>query len=174
MAKTLSDETVDTDYGQFDIVWSPEGGFDGEDERFFAGQINGLVGAGDPNGIYLVLGRRSGGSQVRIVLHDDHPGDPDGSWEDVVEVSAVVPSDGQPAWLSWAGESGGDLDLPAGSYRVRVSARGRDAGRADEFADEVVDFYLVEFWPGQVTDDAILRTGSEDALYWHKEWGTRR
>ena len=94
------------------------------------------------------------------------------SGEDVVEVSAVVPA--EPVWISWARESEGDLELPAGTYRVRVSARGRDAGADGEFADGVVDSYLVEFWPGEVAEDAILRTVSEDARYWHREWGSRR
>ncbi|WP_101523056.1 hypothetical protein [Nocardioides houyundeii] len=66
------------------------------------------------------------------------------------------------------------LNLPAGSYRVRVSARGRDAGPADELAPEVVDFYLVEFWPEALAEDAILRTGSENARYWHAALGSRQ
>lgn len=174
MTKTLADEIVDTDYGQFDLVWSEGGGFDGDDEKFFDGQINGLVGASHPTGIYMVLARRSGGSHVQIALEDSPPGDPATSWEDVVEVSTVIPAGSNPGWLSWAGETGGELDLPAGFYRVRVSARGRDAGAADEFADGVVDHYLVELWPAPVTEDAILRVGSDDARYWHRTWGSRR
>jgi hypothetical protein len=46
--------------------------------------------------------------------------------------------------MSCAGETSGQLDIPAGSYRLRVSARGRDVGAADEFADHIVDHYLLE------------------------------
>jgi len=78
---------------------------------------------------------------VQIVVHDAAPGDPEPGWEDVVEVSAVVPDGARVRWPTWAGEDERDLDsvLP-GSYGVQVSARGRDAGR-------------------------------EDATYWHREVG---
>ena len=172
--KVLLDEVVETDYGQFDLVYSDDGGFDGVVERFFAGQANGLVGAADPHGVYLHFGRRSGGSHLRAVLLDGEPSD-DPSWEDVVEVSTTVPPPGMIQWMSWAGESVGvPASLYPGDYRLRVSARGRDAGAEDEFADEVVDFYLVELWPAPLAPDAVIRTESENAAYWHREWGQRR
>jgi hypothetical protein len=172
--KVLLDEVIDTDYGQLDLVYSDDGGFDGVVERFFSGQVNGLVGAADPHGVYLHFGRRSGGSRLRIVLLDSAPAD-DPRWEDVVEVSTTVPPPGLVRWMSWAGETSGELgSLAPGPYRVRVSARGRDAGAEDEFADEVVDFYLVELWPAPHAADAVIRTQSENAAYWHREWGQLR
>jgi hypothetical protein len=172
--KVLLDEVVETDYGQFDLVYSDDGGFDGVVERFFAGQANGLVGAADPHGVYLHFGRRSGGSQLRVVLCDSAPAD-DPAWEDVVEVSTTVPPPGDVRWMAWAGdEVGVPTTLPPRDYRVRVSARGRDAGAEDEFAGEVVDFYLVELWPAPPAADAVIRTESENAAYWHREWGQRR
>lgn len=48
-------------------------GFDGDVDRFFRGQVNGLVGAGDRDGVYVSLARRSGGSRVRVVLLDAEP-----------------------------------------------------------------------------------------------------
>lgn len=165
----LMDQVIETDYGQFDVLYRETGGFDGDWDRFFAGQTNGLVGAADPDGIYVSLARRSGGSQVRIELHPDAPAN-DSHWEDVVEVSTTVPSDGQIHWMSWAGESRGDLSsLPPGDYRVRVSAHGRDQAAADEFADEVLDTYLVQLWPAPTAADAIVRTTSRDAQYWHDQ-----
>lgn len=148
MDALLADEVIHTDYGQLDLEWSDDGGFDGDDDRFFANQVNGLVGAGDPNGVYLNLGRRSGGSHVRIALLTAEPADPGEQWEDVVEVSLVIPPGREVRWMSWAGLSSGQLEVPAGSYRLRVSARGRDVGAAEEFADGVVDHYLLVVEPG--------------------------
>lgn len=165
MPRLLMDEIVETDYGQLDLVWHEDGGFDGDAERYFKGQVNGLVGGGDAKGVYLHLGRRSGGSQVQVVLLSSPPGEPEQSWEDVVEVPLTIPPQSHVQVLSWAAESAWDLEVPATSYRLRVSARGRDAGAADEFAEGVVDHYLLELWPATHEPDAILRVGSEDARY---------
>ncbi len=174
MGFQLLDEIIQTDYGQFDIVWGGGFGFDGEFRQFFAGQSNGLVGAADANGVYLHFGRRSGGSSVRIELLTQQPPAPVAPWEDVVEVSVHVTEHAEPHWSSWAGESGGPLLLPPDTYRVRVSARGRDAGQDGEFAEDVVDFYLVEFWRAPFQPDSILSVGSANAEYWHREIGGRR
>ena len=172
--RVLLDEVIDTDYGQFDLVYSDEGGFDGVVERFFDGQVNGLVGAADPHGVYLHFGRRSGGSSLRVVLVDAEPAD-DPRWEDVVEVSTTVPPSGHVRWMSWAGESSGDLaTLSPGDYRVRVSARGRDAADRDELRGEETDSYLVELWPAPWAPDSIIRTTTANAARWHETWGGRR
>jgi hypothetical protein len=173
--RTLLDEIVETAYGQFDLVWAEPNGFDGDVDRFFDGQANGLVGAGDANGVYVNLARQSGGSPVKIVLLDAPPEAVVDSFQDVVEVSITIPPAAVVQWLSWAAETGGELGaIPAGSYRLRVSARDRDAGAAGEFADGPVDAYLLELWPASVERDAILRVGSADAEYWHREVGNRR
>ena len=172
MPPELLNQVVDTDYGQLDLVWRADAGYDGEDARFFAGQVNGLVGASDSGGVNVSLARRSGGSSVRIVLHQSAP-PLDDDWEDVVEVSTTVPADAEPAWVSWAGETSGPLELPSGDYRLRVCCRGRDAGRHGEFEDDVVDFYLIELWPAAASPDVIVRSTSADAQYWHEARGTR-
>jgi hypothetical protein len=174
MGQALLDQLIETDYGQFDLVWGDDYGFDGDFERFFAGQSNGLVGAASGQGLYLNIARRSGGSPMRIVLLDGAPAlDPD-QWEDIVEVSITIPVGTSPRWSTWAGEDGGPLDLNPGTYRVRTSARGRDAGRDGEFADGAVDFYLLEIWPAPARPDSIIRSTSADADYWHREVGGRR
>lgn len=144
MGTVLLDQVIATDYGQLDLGWSAAFGFDGDFDRFFAGQVNGLVGAGDDTGVYLNLARRSGGSRVRIELLERVPEHLHEGWEDVVQVSVAIPPGVQPRWSSWAGEDGGSLPIAAGTYRLRVSARGRDAGRDGEFAEGVVDSYLLE------------------------------
>jgi len=175
MATVLMDEIVETDYGQLDLVWKDD--LDDEDhlDKAFRGQVNGLVGAGHPNRVYVNLARRSGGSPVRVVLHDAEPELPGPEFDDVVEVSTTVPDDAEPGWQSWAGESGGDLaGIEAGTYRLRVSARGRDAGAADEFAEAPVDEYLIELWPASTAPDAIVRVTSQNAAMYHAEWGGNR
>ena len=109
-----------------------------------------------------------------IALLTAEPVGPGEQWEDVVEVSLVIPSGREVRWMSWAGETSGQLEVPAGSSRLRVSARGRDLGAADEFAEDVVDHYLLELWPASHQEDSILRVGTDDARYWHAEWGGRR
>ena len=174
MERVLFDQVVETDYGQFDLVWTEEGGFDGDFDRFFAAQVNGLAGAADPRCVCVNLARRSGGSPVRIVLMDSPPSD-DASWEDVVEVSFILPEGQTMGWSSWAGLHGGALTgIPPGSYRLRLSANGRDQGRDGEFSEDLVDAYLLQLWPAPVRSDAILRAESEDGRYWHREVGNRR
>ncbi|MFJ6454045.1 hypothetical protein [Paenarthrobacter sp. NPDC091669] len=175
MERVLLDQVIRTDYGQFDLLWAGYG-FDGIFERFFEGQANGLVGASNPYGIYVHFGRRSGRSDVRIILLDEPAGmNSDSSWEDIVELSFTLPPGHDLRWASWADETTGELaNVPPGDYRLRVSAKGRDAGEDGEFSEEVVDHYLLEMWPATPEPDAILRTGSQSAEYWHKTWGSRR
>jgi hypothetical protein len=145
MAQVLLDEVIHTDYGQFDLVWTQDGGFDGDPDRFFDGQVNGLVGAADPAGVYLNLARRSGGSHVRILLHDVEPALPPAEFDDVVEVSTSVPADAEPLWTAWGGETIGDLvGLHPGDFRMRVSAAGCRRGTSPPRRGHA---YLVEMWP---------------------------
>jgi|SRR6478609_9571958 len=174
MGRLLLDQVISTDFGQLDLGWAENFGFDGDFDRFYAGQANGLVGAADTSGVHLSLARRSGGSQVQIELCDHEPELPAAPWEDIVEVSVSIPDGARPRWSTWAGAEGGPLNIPAGSYRLRVSAHGRDAGRDGEFADAVVDYYLLQFWPAALEPDAVLRVRSRDAAYWHHEVGGRR
>jgi hypothetical protein len=38
----------------------------------------------------------------------------------------------------------------------------------------MVDEYLLELWPAPLRVDDVLRVGSDDARYWHRELGNRR
>ncbi|MFD7160270.1 hypothetical protein ACFV9C_37170 [Kribbella sp. NPDC059898] len=172
MERVLLDQTIRTDYGQFDLVWGGGFGFDGDADRFFAGQVNGLAGAAHGDGVYLHFARRSG-APLRIVLMDEAPPD-SSSWEDVVEVSVDVPPGEAVGWSSWGGGSGGRLEGLAGSYRLRLNARGRDAARTGESGNGLLDEYLIQLWPAPAEPDAILRAETADAAYWHDAWGNRR
>lgn len=177
--RVLIDEVVETDYGQLDL-WFGDEEVDVEDEgdveATFAGQVNGLAGAALPGRVYLNLARRSGGSALRVEEHDAEPPlDELGSeWDDVVEVSTTVGAQGSGGWTTWAGEDGGRFELAPGPHRVRVSARGRDAGAENEDADGTIDFYLVQLWPAPDAPDSVIRVGSENARYWHQEFGSKR
>lgn len=169
----LLDQVIQTDYGQLDLSWGEDGFFDGDFGRSYQGQINGLVGAANPYGVHVNLARRSGGSPVRVVLLDAAPESDDEQWEDVVEVSIAIPEGDEMVWSTWAGENTGPIDIPPGSYRLRVSAKGRDEGHLGEFAEGTVDEYLLQLWPAPWQPDAILRIGSESAKYWPQEVGSR-
>nr|MDQ3642721.1 hypothetical protein [Actinomycetota bacterium] len=108
-------------------------------------------------------------------LLDAEPPLPSAAYEDVVEVSVTVPDRADVRWSSWAAETSGKLKgIAPDSYRLRVSAQGRDAGHQGEFAEDVVDEYVLELWPAGRAEDAIIRVGSENARYWHRELGARR
>jgi hypothetical protein len=173
--RVLFDEIVFTSYGQFDLVWGNAGGFNGEWDRFFSGQVNGLVGVAHGDGVYVNIARWGGGSRIRITLAATAPAPASEYYEDVVEVSITIPTDVVVNWETWAATSTGKLDpIDPGSYRVRVSSHGRDAGAANEFAEGIVDEYLIELWPAPICDDQVVRVGSETASYWHRELGRRR
>ena len=70
MVRVLMDEVVGTDYGQLDLWFSDDVEDDGDVQATCSGQVNGVAGAAIPGRIYLNLGRRSGGSSVRIEAHD--------------------------------------------------------------------------------------------------------
>ncbi len=165
------DAVVFTNYGQFEIVQAEEG-FDGDLDRFVAGQENGWVAAAVPGVLYMPLARWGGGSSVRIEHWTEAPQLDD--WEDVVEVSTSFLSNDPVVWMTWGGDVSGTLPLAPAIYRVRVSARGRDAGHVGEFAEGVVDHYLLQFWTSPTAPDRVLKTTSANAAYWNRECGGNR
>jgi hypothetical protein len=171
--RILLDQVIETDYGQFDLAWDGGIGFDGDFDRVFDGQVNGLVGAAHPGGVYVNLAQRWGGSPMRIVLCDSPPDD-EPSYQDVVEVSVEIPPAADIRWMSWAAENQGVLSgVAAGAYRLRVSARDRDLRLEHEFGGEMVNAYLLQLWPTPAAPDVIVRVGSKDAEYWHREVGSQ-
>ena len=73
--------------------------------------------------------------------------------------------------VQWAGEACWPLDLKQVDYRVRYCARGMDAARsADTRLDgkPLLDRYLLQFWPGSVGPDRVVRQTSDVAAYWHR------
>lgn len=130
------------------------------------GQRNGLCGAQVPGRISMLTGLHTGSVPLRIECHSDEP-PLDDEWEDVVEVSFAVDD---PYLTLSSFDDHVPLNLPGdGSYRVRYSATGMDAGRSlDTALDEPApDRYLLQLWPASMAPDAIVRQTSQAATYWH-------
>ncbi len=133
----------------------------------FAGQRNGLCGAGQPGMLFLVTGLHTGSAPFVVEVHDGPPEVPD--WEEVVEVSFPVPRS-PVALAGWAGGSYDVMDLAPDVYRVRYCATGMDAGKAADVrraGEPESDRYLLQFWPAAAEPDQVLRQTGEVARYWH-------
>ena len=115
--------------------------------------------------VSILTGAQWGLVAVSAEHFDVEPGDVSDDWEDVVEVSvestdrlSVAPLSDAPV-LSWIGQGG--------SFRMRISARGRDlgAGRGyDELDQDVpVEHYLIQTWPAPPAAPAVIRLTSDHA-----------
>jgi hypothetical protein len=129
---------------------------------------DGLIAA--TAGLAIVsTGTQSGWVAVRMAVVDAAPVlDADG-WDEVAEVSlsAVPDSPG----LSVISDGTGPDELAAltpagaGSYRVRVHARGRDTGAAaDVVAGAPVEEHLIQVWPAPPAPQAVHKTVGEGEL----------
>ncbi|XVV16518.1 hypothetical protein ACQP2X_19750 [Actinoplanes sp. CA-131856] len=151
-------------------------------DRAFAGQVNGLCGAGDPGALFLMTGTHSGQVKFTIELYEVEPRPADAAWEEVVEVS-FVPRAATAGLVPWGDGTLAELPLPRPRYRVRYCAAGMDEGSKpfgafdpDEIEDgdytymnQRPDRYLLCFWPDDQADegDSIVRQTSRSAAYWH-------
>jgi hypothetical protein len=137
-------------------------------EECFAGQVNGLCGAAVPGRLFLVTGINYGSVEMAVELYPGEPPLPE-PWEEIVEVS-FANSCPEPALVEWGGGGSHPFRLEPGSYRVRYCARGMDEARDVEtnYDGELLDTYLLQFWPGSSGPDRILRQTSGCAAYWHQ------
>ncbi|GLY31605.1 hypothetical protein [Kineosporia sp. NBRC 101731] len=136
-------------------------------EGAFAGQINGLLGAGEAGALYLTTGVHTGEVGFRLVIADEAPALAD-EWEEVVEASFI--SDGPSVVVQWGGDPLCEFELPPVPHRVRYCARGMDAGRDADVVmshEPLVDHYELTFWPAEPAPEEIVRQGSSIAAYWH-------
>jgi hypothetical protein len=131
------------------------------------GGASGLVGV-SPGVAVVVTGTQFGYVLMGVQAGESDPGLDTGPWDEVVEVSVVSGPGGQGLCVT----SGGDGDGPeeflqltprgAGSYRVRVHARGRDTGAdLDVVEDEPVEEHLVQSWPAAPAPEIIHKTTDE-------------
>ena len=148
--------------GQYEISdWDP----DREFGLPYPGGASGLVGV-SPGVAVVITGTQFGNVAIGVQAGESDPGLDTGPWDEVVEVSVASGPGGQGLCVT----SGGDgpeeflqLTPPgAGSYRVRVHARGRDAGAdLDVVEDEPVEEHLLQIWPAPPTPEIIHKTTDE-------------
>lgn len=122
--------------------------------------VTGLVSAS--GGIIEVsTGIHTGDVRVTVELHLQRP-EPGTGWEEIAEISCTS-SSGELLVTSFMDES---ADLPslavqgAGTYRLRVHARGRDRAVDHTVIDDVVEFYLIQSWPA-AHQDAVLAKATD-------------
>ncbi|WP_405668955.1 hypothetical protein OG379_40355 (plasmid) [Streptomyces sp. NBC_01166] len=170
---TRASTRLEVSYGQYWIVGDV---FD-VTEWDYTG-FNGLIASlNAPGGLavagqfaVIMTGTETGGVFVTVDVRREPPADVDVSrWDDVVEVSLSLPGD-QPIITA----DGPDTGLPdlteaqPGPFRVRVHARGRDAGyeRVMVYSDEApVEEHLVIIWPAttapEITHKLTDQVGKE-------------
>jgi hypothetical protein len=138
-------------------------------ERIFEGNS---LAAGGPEHLTMFAGTHTGWIRLTTEQCPQEPPSggeegPEGEgeeWETVVDVS-ICSTSGVLRLFRWGGdvvEDAGNFAVAgAGWYRVRVRARGRDAG-ATNAGDEVVEEHRVSVWPAPPLPDVVHR--ADDAF----------
>lgn len=155
-------------YGQY-YISSPNVGGDavpGPDQA-----ANHLIAVA-PDGACLLSGTHTGDIWLQLETWDGPPPLDLGAWEEVVEATFTSTTDH--AFITEWGEAPRE-DLPnvattgPGTYRLRLSARGRkeglDAGDLDE-DDEPVEEHRLQTWPSPPIPDHSLKTTEHVAANW--------
>lgn len=108
----------------------------------------------------IMTGTETGGLTVTVDVRTGPPADVDLiGWDDIVEVSLSLPGD-RPVVTSDRPEAGlPDLtEAQPGPFRVRVHARGRDAGYERvmiDFDEAPVEEHLIIVWPAAVAPETV-------------------
>jgi hypothetical protein len=173
---TLFDDRVWISYSQIYVI---------SDELLdmtaaFAGQSNGLCGAGVPGGLFLLTATHTGEVRFAVELHEGEPPGADPAWEEVVE-APFTPASPRVSLTAWAGERWWPLDLrqtqetARTGYRVRYNASGMAEARESAGVDiddpaPDRDRYLLQIWPAGDRaghPDAVLRQTTPHAAHRH-------
>jgi hypothetical protein len=156
---SAQDLTVKADFGQIYIYSTLEGEAGDElvalddaiESGRFVGVRPGFTGFID----LLTPGQWNFHTPLRLEVWSAEPPDDRGDWDHEVDADFDVP-DGQMSFMqSGVGTPDCVVDIPAGTYRVRVSGRGYTAlGHAGADGD---DSYRLRLWPRDQDKTPILR-----------------
>lgn len=152
LVAVLLDQEIGVEYGFLDLQ-SGQAGEIGPEDSPWRGQVNGLLGAADPEVLKIRTLVDTANVPVRVELHTDEP-EPGDEWTDIVEAGFATWVDD--LYLGGFDQHTEPLDLPPGYYRVRRSSRGDG---------ETEESLLLQFWPA--ADDRVVRQ-SDGAAYWHR------
>lgn len=101
---------------------------------------------------------------VELRRLDEHPRTIDPQWTEVAEVSFTVNAGSMRVGDLMIGPKPSTLQLATPAfhdYRIRFSARGRDAARSRQYDDirglPPVEFHLIEVWPAPLAPPQLLR-----------------
>jgi hypothetical protein len=135
-----------------------------------AGQANGICGGAVAGGLFLIVGIHTGNVRIAVELHEHAP-PIDASWDEIVEAPCNFTS--LPVvFHSWDGDA---VELPlddGGEYRARFYAK--NFGKSEEQRPpdwETDECYRLLLWPEAKRPDAVIKTTSDLAAYWHSAMG---
>jgi hypothetical protein len=149
----------------YHILAVVSGGDTNTHDQAFAGQSNGLCGAGVPGLLSLITAPHSSHIPVRVELFERRS-PLLAACEEVVEVS-FTPASSEVALQSWDGDVY-PLDLPVQSYRVRYHLDQMDGADEREVLEQPNwHTHVLQFWPAPPAPDKVLRVKSDAAAYWH-------
>lgn len=146
----------------------PQASFEG-----FNGQQNGLIGALRPGTLTLNTGLAHGDVHLALWQCEQEPPMPPAAWEEVVEVSLVVPDGVAMRLENLEADFQESLVLAAGAYRVRVVAarygRRFEGGDRDEDG-KPMERYALAFWPDTAwRPDVVLRQQDPGLIRRHQQ-----
>ena len=164
--KTIFDGIVLSCYGQAYVHFKDTHGY-ADDVR--KDQLNGLLGAAQPNTLFLTFGLHTGHVRFTIKVADKAP-EIEASWEEIVEASFTVPEFQEITFTDWNGDIHLPVPLLPGTYRVRYTAE--NFGEAEDLPESENDAnplerYELTFWPALHERDQILKVTRPAAQYWH-------
>jgi hypothetical protein len=124
------------------------------------------------DGVCLVSGLHTGDIWITAETWTASPPLELDGWDDVVEVAYTATTD-----AALVGELDGDSrdDLPnllasgPGTYRLRISVRGRAAGQKLDHLkrdEDPVEEHRLQMWPADLADETIHKATDEVGAYW--------
>jgi hypothetical protein len=146
---------LDVQDGQY-AIWDGVSDLDPPDP----GGSGGLVGTA-PGLAIVITGTQFGNIALSVQVDDSAPGLDTGPWDEVTEVSLTTGA-GSLSILSGGdgpAELSGLTPPHAADYRVRVHARGRDAGASsDVVTGTPVEEHLLQLWPASAAPEQVHKT----------------